>query len=509
MRVEGSSRCLRSLKPLRLGSIALCVATPAAMTLLLLFLAGRSILDFVPPASTNDETFYWHAIYTFSEVGFDGGFYTNGEHPAEAGFSRLGVYGPFFPALYGSLGRVLGWHLYSAPIFHLLFITAGLCLFVRLTGLESRSLIVATALLATFWPMLLYIATNMQEGLHYAIAIALAAVFYRLVAEPHKATPTFMALSLALILFAALLRITWSVLLVPFALLGLRSRSTRGLILALAGALAGMIFAWLLMSYLASDAEGILQLPDLRSGGIGTVLDFVGSHAGGNLRALFGFEGLPQEVFLRCQLLLLAIGLGIYWALRPTRSLAPHVLFHFFNLVVILILTILFYLVGNLGDYRLLSIHLLASLLFAVGFKGHGYRVAVWLLILSNALFSSRALVAYENHARAFSQQRAEKIAVARKQVEGVVVYDPDADPWCNSLAFWFERPYWYPPELAALPAGIGINLMRYGESPRKSRYLLMNQRRHRQMQGRLPMKFLKSTSMGELYLNLQSPCEP
>ena len=56
-----------------------------------------------------DEVLYWHQAATFRSVGFDGGYYTNYEQTSPASFTTFYAWGPFVPAFYGGLWRIIGW----------------------------------------------------------------------------------------------------------------------------------------------------------------------------------------------------------------------------------------------------------------------------------------------------------------------------------------------------------------------------------------------------------------
>src|SRR5262249_53520984 len=61
------------------------------------------------------------------------------------------------------------------------------------------------------------------------------------------------------------------------------------------------------------------------------------------------------------------------------------------------------------------------------------------------------------------------------RAVEGVIVYEDGADPWCNTVLA--DR---YPPCFAGLPPGIGVSVyLNAKDFPRwpKSKYLLMSER--------------------------------
>lgn len=87
---------------------------PALLVISILhFRYGTNIYEHVPV--WNDEVGYWHQAATFAAVGFQGGYYSYNENTARATWTRFGVHGPWYPMLYGTLGRLLGgWELVYA-----------------------------------------------------------------------------------------------------------------------------------------------------------------------------------------------------------------------------------------------------------------------------------------------------------------------------------------------------------------------------------------------------------
>ncbi|HET9270506.1 MAG TPA: hypothetical protein VFO31_20155, partial [Vicinamibacterales bacterium] len=102
----------------RLALAALVVAAPAIVTCALLAaLFDATLLDYFPLVS--DEIAYQRQIAAFAAAGFDSGYFTVFERPAPLAFTHFSVHGPAFPVIYGLIGRVAGWELYSGPIFNL------------------------------------------------------------------------------------------------------------------------------------------------------------------------------------------------------------------------------------------------------------------------------------------------------------------------------------------------------------------------------------------------------
>ena len=110
--------------------------------------------------------------------------------PAAASFTHFFAHGPWFIALYGLIGKVVAWNLWSPMLFDVAAVTLALLGGVLLMRSNSRQLLLALLVLLTYWPLHLYLPVAMQEPFHYAVAILLAGIFYRLLmhegAVPHR-----------------------------------------------------------------------------------------------------------------------------------------------------------------------------------------------------------------------------------------------------------------------------------------------------------------------------------
>src|SRR3972149_3943307 len=162
--------------------LVIAVLLPSVIAFLLpLLFFGKTIFAFVPNSS--DEIIYWREINTFVDYGFGGGQYSTNEEPAQFAGTPFGSHGPAFAILYGSLGKLFGWGENSAIFIHLLLVPIVLLITAKIVKLNSKQLLVLALLLATWWPLQLYIPSNMQEVLHMSMAILLAALFYKFLTE--------------------------------------------------------------------------------------------------------------------------------------------------------------------------------------------------------------------------------------------------------------------------------------------------------------------------------------
>ena len=183
---------------------------------------GQRLADFHP--DDTDAILYWHQIKTFVVAGFSGGYYTIGEVPAAASFTHFFAHGPWYVALYGLIGKAVGWNLWSPMLFDVAAVTLALLAGLLLMRPNSRQLVLALLVLLTYWPLHLYLPVAMQEPFHYAVAILLAGIFYRLLIHEGAVPHRFLGAALIIILGAALARPTWALLLLPLVMIVVEKR---------------------------------------------------------------------------------------------------------------------------------------------------------------------------------------------------------------------------------------------------------------------------------------------
>jgi hypothetical protein len=504
------------------------IAIPAIITSLLPYcIFNATLFDFIP-GSVNDEIHYWHETLTFSQVGFRGGYYTLNELAAPFRFSHFGPHGPMFPMLYGTIGYFVGWYPYSAPIYNLVLVTIALCIFVCITKPDKKQLVAIGIFLATFWPLLLFLSTNMQEGLHFTIAIVLAGMFHSALLHDGKTSIVFKLAFLVILIFASLIRPSWSLLLVPLFVLNLKNKSGPKMLLAFVMAIvlsAGIffIFNYLVAPYPNPVAFFFLKVLSFQSDAasfakyVQTNLTKLVSFYGPNLHVL--------EVQQRYQLLFLlgvfSIVGGLALFKRGDREERKaditqtkwEVLFHFYNLGSILTATVLFYLFGNWGDYRVFAAHLLITMLLLIVSRQRFWLWLVGVIILSNVWRTPDFLDDFRGIRLPNFVYDQQSIAAFHKGVK-YLVYDEDQDPWCNTLLSTAHNFYSY--EFITVPAGIGISTVfdpTQLEFPLKSKYLLIRHDmvqdpRYQRFSDELNIERLSYTAFGDIYLNLDAKCK-
>jgi hypothetical protein len=160
----------------RAAAALLCVAGVPVVTLILVrAFYGVPISAYRP--IINDEVAYWRQARTFSYAGFHGGDYTVAEATNVSGSTSFGPHGPGPAVLYGVLGAAFGWHRHTVVLLNLLAISVAAWTWISLGRMSLARLFLGGVLLVTSWHIVLWAPTGMQEPVHHAGAIAMAAFF--------------------------------------------------------------------------------------------------------------------------------------------------------------------------------------------------------------------------------------------------------------------------------------------------------------------------------------------
>jgi hypothetical protein len=134
-------------------------------------------------------------------------------------------------------------------------------------------------------------------------------------------------------------------------------------------------------------------------------------------------------------------------------------------------------------------------------------RVRTWILVAAIAaqlLVAPSFLTKYREWRRpGYTYDRA-RAAQFEREVLPLMRFAAGQGPWCNTLLT-----NWYHPEIAFVPAGIGLTVGEHAEdlpAPVKSRYLLIEGNADEYGQ-RTRLRHLRKTYAGNLYLNLDAKC--
>ena len=475
-----------------LWQCVLVAALPAAIVLTLAAaLFGAGPRQFLPIWS--DEVVYWNEAAVFARAGLDGGYSVIQEEPARAAFSRFGPHGPLFPALHGSVAAAFGWRPYSAFLLNLALVSVAAFCWVRWgpAGTSRATVMV----LAMFWPLLLYLPTNMQEPTHFALAFLFALAIERNL----KGYPAARAWTALLLATAALIRPTWILLLLPLFWRPARRSGIGSVLLLLIAAAAATIVAWSAFDALAAPSphntraltRAWLEAPaEAFAQQLATTTR--------NLRQYVALKEAGPQIVFRYFLALFAAVLALRCIVRPAnedraRAIETAVL----AIAPAMVLVVLFGEVESWRDYRVLAPHLLVSLLVLVPHSGWER----WLWAVTILALPTHYLWFVDFHQERFTADAA-PIAAMRDATHAAMPFQPDASPWTNTITVHAEQ-LQFP--LLGLPRGIGISYVFDWDNlpdPVKSRYLLLRPEDEPRLSARVRLIPLASTPLGTLYRN-------
>jgi hypothetical protein len=490
------------------------VLLPALIAFFLPLVLFRAFpTNFIPAYS--DEIWYWHQIATFRTVGLNGGYYSYLETPARASFTRFYAHGPFFPIVVGSIARLTGWQTYSPFIFNLIVLSLALTFLILLVRPKLHQLGWLGGLIGTFWAIHLYMPSGMQESLHHAFAIMFAALFFKLIHSDQADRKWISLLTGLLIIVASLLRLTWAILLLPFAWIVLRDRpmshriAALVLIIILIGLLAGLS-SWMAAPY-PNYVSSLMQK--------GSILKAFASllrHSFHNLlKALFEPDPNIIAAIQRYELVgLLALILGSALWLKQIKLRLPDpftnvAIFHLFNLGGIFAFNIALYDIGDWRDFRLLAPHVLLSLIVIV-LLPYPERLMKRVLISIIGINLLLGIVFLNTFVELRSRSFQHPDSSAVRRLSDAAHYNKATNnPWCNTVLV--TLPLLNSSELLGLSPGLGLSWIQNINDIQmpKSAYILLDIANARIVveQNIWNLKFLTTTSLGSLYWNPSAGC--
>ena len=504
----------------RLVAPALVIASPAIVTSVLLFVLFRAtLLDHFSVWS--DEIAYQHQIATFVRAGFGGGYFSFEEQTAPAAVTHFSAHGPGFPVIYGSLGRLLGWHQASGPIFNLLVMAIATAVFLWMIRASQRQTVAAGLVILTSWWVLIMAPVTMQESLHQSVMIIMAGFAARLLQPDTPRRGVLLLTALVILAVASVLRPTNWIAAAPLVAIGLARRPLLAAI-AVVVAGAGLAGFWLLWRYLSAPIPNLaIELNEIEGGqGTAIVLQHLLTQLPANIKGIFAVEGLLQRpfdqyvMFETVALAAVCAALAV-WAVvaafsqraQAAGSLLAHApfkvdLFNALALGMALVAFVGFYFDDGSSISRVTAPFLLMSLLVLVA---TGVRTSLLVAAVAAQLLVAPSFLAKYRDWRqpGYSYDRSAAVQFER-EVSPLMPFAAGLGPWCNTLLT-----NWYKPEIAFVPAGIGLTVGEHAEdlpTPIKSRYLLISGNADEYGQ-RTRLRHLGATLGGNLYLNLDAAC--
>jgi hypothetical protein len=504
----------------RLVLPALVIASPAiATSALLLVLFRATVLDHFSVWS--DEIAYQHQIATFVRAGFGGGYYSFEEQVAPAGVTHFSAHGPGFPVVYGTLGRMLGWHQASGPLFNLLLLALAIAVFLWMIRASQWQVAATGLVILTSWWVLIMAPVTMQESLHQSVMIVMAGFAARLLQPDVQHRGALLLAALMILAAASVLRPTNWIAAAPLLAIGLTRRPWLAAI-AVVAAGVGLGGFWLLWRYLSAPIPNLaIELNEIRGEqGRAIVLQHLITRVPSNIRGIFDIDAFlqrPFDQYVMFQTVALAtvfVGLAAWAVLGSLSRHAPPAgsrvtsvsftvdVFNALALVMAIVAFVGFYIDDGSSISRVTAPFLLMSLLLLVA-----TRVRTGLLVAAVAaqlLVAPSFLAKYrEWREPGYIYSRA-AAAQFEREVSPLIHFGAGQGPWCNTLLT-----NWYKPEIAFVPAGIGLTVGEHAEdlsTPIKSRYLLIAG--NAEEYGRKTrLRHLGPTVGGDLYFNLDAAC--
>lgn len=510
---------------LRIALAVLLVLLPALQAMLLVYFAfGASLFDFVP--ATDDEVLLWHQELSFNAVGFAGGYYTYEEQPAAFSVSHFAAHGPFFPLLYGTLAKPIGWQPYTGVLLNIFVLTAALAIFVYAARPTLSQIFILGAVLLTFLPLIFEIPSNTQEALHLSFAIVMAVVFWSLIKQNQPPPIGVLAGLVVLILFVSLMRPFWALLLVPLAWLATVKQRRLIRVLCLAGALLLVGIVFVVVVYISApypnyvrELAATFQVSPYR--GLGLFRDLL-------VNNIWGFLGRRDTFYVsvieRLAMVALVALLGISAGQLVLRN-KKHALdaaarselhakwFSIYNLGLIPAIVIALYIPTGYQAWRVFAPYLLLTTLLLLLAKK--YKLVLLVICVSLVSIPFFVPLYLREKARNFDFDRATVNAFA-DLTTSELAYDRSASPWCNTLLvdgklFCLNGQCDY---LLGVPAGRGLSLIFFPErlsAPLKSKYLLLGEQGKaildEKLGAQLRIQPVRSTTVGTLYRNEDASC--
>jgi hypothetical protein len=499
---------------------AFVVAVPALMASALLWHFDRAtVFDTLPVQS--DEMMYWHQAGTFAEAGFNGGYYTAAELLPRVG--RFYSWGAAAPIFYGTFAAVFGWPLWAMTAINLALLMLAIAAFIWLARLSLEGLLWLGAILATFHPFLIYSPTQYIEVLNLALALLLAGLFARLIRLYREGAAASRRLTLitgAVIFFAALIRFPWTMLYLPLLLLVRRPATLRGWLANIAASVPLMIAPVLLYTvtsapYPETIISRILSNPTpqrawrILSGNFNRNMRLFtdGDHLEIQIRVGAAVAAGALTIVVAAYLLWRARGKPLSSRLKPVMTEAGLAWCVMAGLVLFIVVI---YDIHGLRGYRMLSGTILFVVAIAIAF-GRRWMLIPLLVYLVTAF--PHALTFYDNFTNfQASPEKHARYSEYQPQLAEVLVYDPDAAPWCNTVLFDLFYLLGETSVMVAVPHGLGLSITEAvpeGRMPAapQSAYIALRDGNYESYRDGLNLEPVLPLPEGMLYRNLDAAC--
>lgn len=471
-----------------------------------------SLQDYGPYSSWEDETAYWLRLRSFSQVGLNVGYNSPNELIAPAAFNRYGEGSPLYIYFYGSIARLTGWSSYLPILINFVILALAIFLFIYFAKLEPPQIIFTGLIAVLTWPILAYLPMTTHETLNQAIGFILAIVFLKLLTTREQVSLPARISFVALVYVAALIRLSWGLLLIPVLFYALDGKVFRRTFFAVLFGLGLYVSAASITNYLVPPINNsiFLTLQDSLMRGPQVFVERIADQ----FSQMFRSGKLNANIAVMFQIVIV-LGWSTIRLARLIKSrlslasiLQSRTVFDIYNMVTLALTGLVFYLQS--GFSRTFAPSLLIVYLLQAARKD--YKFLGTLLALNLAFFYSYmgADAGASRIIRADFTTEFPQRASLQSKFEKWIVFDSTAEnPWCNTLLIPLD---YYDHRLTVVPPGIGISFIAGDywaiKTPVKSKYLLFDQETYEQLGDDLNVKLLESSSIGDLYYNLDSGCE-
>jgi hypothetical protein len=503
----------------RLVLILVMALLPSLITAIVIPIqTGSPVTDFFPVSPT-DQNEYWHQIATFQLAGFNGGYYTHLEKPAQISESRFGVHGPFYILVFGLLSHITGWT-YATPVFYnIVIIAIGFILFAWLAKLNNKQIILAGLAMGFFPPVLIYLPSAMQESTHQMIAMVFAVIFGVALTQQEKTQRWVKLAAVVFTLAVSLSRPSWTLLLFPLFGLFLPKNLKNQLIgigLSIMCILAVVIMLGLFITPGNNTIESLLDQFSI-SPRIG--LSFLFRTVKDNLDLFLNSSGLPQLFFRIEYMIILVVSMvasTYYWMIKSrktshkksTNAVAWLSLVLFLIFFPIILWSFTLYFLKN--DIRFIAPYVLLAIFLLLYYKKEKYVIA---FILVNLLVFPAVVQQFSNPISSNFIYSKAQIEETKKVFVKNIQFQPDqTNSWCNTILLPVTL---YDYRVALIPPGIGISYVLDNNGidkvpfPAKSKYLILTPQQIKEIgqKNMNDLDILAEFTDGILYLNKSTNC--
>jgi len=474
---------------------------------------NASLADYRPYSYWNDETGYWVWVRSFSYVGLDTGYNAPNELIAPAAFNHYGEGSPFYIYLYGAIGQLFGWSPELPILVNFVILALAIFVFISFTKLQPTQIVMTGLITVLTWPIFLYLPMTTHETLNQAIGFILAIIFFRLLTHREAISLPLRISFVFLVYVAALLRLSWGLLLIPVIFYSLHGGVFRRILLSLLLGLGLYASVVLITSYLVPPTNNsiFLSLKDSLTRGPQVFTE----HVVWQLNMIFRSGKMTPNTAIMFQILII-IAWNTIRLIRLIKSklsvdliLQSQTVFNIYNVGSLALAGLLFYL--QEGFYRTFTPAILIVYLLQITRKD--YKLLAALLVINIAFLHSYLtyngqISNYEIIKADFTSEFPQHDQL-QTDMEKWIVFDPNVStPWCNTLLI---PQNYYDYRLTIIPPGIGISYIldsKTLETPLKSKYLLFDQEMYTILADDLNVELLDSSSIGDLYYNLDSDCD-